>query len=153
MKKINIKKLILTTFILFIFLFGTVLGIGGDYNSVYAKGSTARSSGGSIKSGSFSSPKSSSGTYKSGSFSNTKQSSTKNTNTGTSVNTSAGTNTNTSSYSGGTKRSFLPIPFFIPWGHSTYGYASPLVSIIELVVLIIIIIFIIRLFKKYKRRK
>ena len=140
-KKIKFKRLFLTISILIIFIFGGAFANIGTYNSVFAKGTTSHSAGGSFKSGSFSSPKSSGSTYKSGSFSNSKKSA------------SDTNNTNTSTYSGGTKRSFLPIPIFIPWGHSYYGYGSPIVNMVQLVIFIILIIFIIRLFKKYKRRR
>ena len=122
----------MTSLVLFVFLFSAVPIPGASYNFVYAKSSA----GGSFKSGSFSSPKSSSSTYKSGSFSNTKQS-----------------NTGTNTYSTNTKRSFLPIPIFMPWGHGIFGFGSSLISILALVILIILIIFIVRLFKKYKRRR
>ena len=131
----------MTSLVLFVFLFSAVPIPGASYNFVYAKSSA----GGSFKSGSFSSPKSSSSTYKSGSFSNTKQSTT-NANTKQS---NSGTNT----YSSNTKRSFLPIPIFMPWGHGIFGFGSSLISILALVILIILIIFIVRLFKKYKRRR
>lgn len=178
--KINKKRFFICILLAFLFIFTdvfsvnltNVLGTSFNYNIVYAKSSSgghssgsSRSSGGSFKSGSFSSPKSSSGTtssttnkssssdFKSGSFSNTPKSSTVNNNSQTNSSTS------TKNYDSGTKRSFLPIPIPIPWGHSSYyGYGSnsfvgsSIVWLFKLIFIIIIIVVIVKLIKRYRRR-
>lgn len=171
-----------------------ILGINSNYITAYAKGGggfkssgsfsapksssgTSKSSTGNFKSGSFSNtPKSSTGTtqsgnsstttksstgdFKSGGFSNTPKSSTADTKSQPNNNTSSSSR----SYDSGTKRSFLPIPIPIPWGHNnsyygpSYGYGSNsfvgsfILWLFKFIFMIIIIIIIIKLIKRHRRK-
>ncbi|WP_242851459.1 amino acid permease [Clostridium sp. DMHC 10] len=118
MFKIKHKKIILSFLIFFVFILVNVI----NPNSIYFKstekyGTVYATPRGGFHSGSFSSShSSSSGGFKSGSFSNSSKSS-----SSKSYNSSSGTK----NYSSGsswqsTKRSYIPIPIPIPFGHSSY---------------------------------
>jgi hypothetical protein len=142
------------------------------YSVVYAAGksggfksssgfSSSKSSSGSFKSGSYSTPKSfpgsssssksSSGGFKSGSFSN-------------SSGKAGGSSTSQPNYnSGGTNRSILPIPIPIPWGSGSYGssyggYFGPIQVVgsifsgfIRLILTIIVLVVIFKIIRNSRR--
>lgn len=165
----NKKKLLLTVLLTFTFLWTNVLGDeisnllnkNTSYSIAYAK---PKSSSGGFKSGSFKSSGSSSGGFKSGSFSPSSGSgSSGGFKSGSFSNTKKGTSSfggnNSSTYSGSkTRRSFLPIPIPIPWGHGTsfgprffgfgYGLFSMIWGLIKFIIIMALIIYIIRRFRR-----
>lgn len=147
--KIKHKKIILASLLIFIFTLINVIGPSSLYfNSSEKYGIVYASPRGGFHSGSFSSHSSSgsssSKSFRSGSFSNSSKSS-----GSKSYNSSSGSSGQT------TKRSYIPIPIPIPFGHSSYGrgyYGGGLISFIFKFILFIVVVVLIYKFLKKRRR-